>query len=93
MIPAHFQTDDTAWMIVFAASAATVEAYTTDDSKQSFEVEAGMTRLSFPLKPDGGMKAAMIRREKIVAECNPIGYRFESRPGVYNFNVHVAMSP
>jgi len=80
-------------MVVFATSAATIEAYTTDDSKQTFEVKPGMTKLSFPLKPDGGMKATMIRNNKVVTECNPIGYRFESRPGVYNFNVYVAMSP
>ena len=80
-------------MVVFATSAATIEAYTTDDSKQIFEVKAGMTKLSFPLKPDGGMKATMIRSNKVVTECNPIAYRFESRPGVYNFNVCVAMSP
>jgi glucan endo-1,3-alpha-glucosidase len=80
-------------MVVFATSAAVIEAYTTDDSKQTFEVKAGMSKLSFPLKPDGGMKATMIRSNKVVTECNPIGYRFESRPGVYNFNVYVAMSP
>ena len=79
-------------MVVFARSAAIVEAYTTDDSKQTFEVNGGMTKLSFPLKPDGGMRATMIRNDRIVADCSPIGYRFESRPGVYNFNVFVAMS-
>lgn len=88
-----WQTDDVAWMVVFATAAASVDAYTTDDSKVSFAVQAGMTKLSFPLLAGGGMKAVMVRKGAVVAECNPTAYRFESRPGVYNFNVCVAMSP
>jgi len=80
-------------MVVFATSTAIIEVYTMDDSKQTFKVKAGMMKLLFPLKPDGGMKATMIRSNKVVMECNPIAYRFESRPGVYNFNVCMAMSP
>lgn len=86
------KTDDVAWMVVFATTPATVEGYTTDDHKISFKVKAGMTKLSFPLEAGGGMKATMLRGGAIVAECNPISYRFEGRPGVYNFNVCVAMS-
>ncbi|KAF5322509.1 hypothetical protein D9619_001587 [Psilocybe cf. subviscida] len=85
-------TDDTAWMVVFATADAIVEGYTTEDDKVTFNVKAGMTKLSFPLKPDGGMKATVIRNGVVVTECNPIAYRFESRPGVYNFNACVAMS-
>ena len=79
-------------MVVFATAAATVNAYTTDDNKVSFAVQAGMSKLSFPLVAGGGMKAVMSRNGATVASCNPTAYRFESRPGVYNFNVCVAMS-
>ncbi|KAF9477895.1 glycoside hydrolase family 71 protein [Pholiota conissans] len=92
--PTNYQlADDTAWMVVFTTAEATIDAYTTDDSKVTFSVKAGMTKLSFPLQPNGGMKAVMIRNGAVVTECNPIAYRFESRPGVYNFNACVAMSP
>jgi glucan endo-1,3-alpha-glucosidase len=80
-------------MVVFAKAPATVDAFTTDEAKVTFSVKAGMTKLSFPLQEDGGMKAVMNRDGTVVAECNPIAYRFESRPGVYNFNACVAMSP
>jgi glucan endo-1,3-alpha-glucosidase len=80
-------------MVVFAKAPATVDAFTTDDAKVTFSVKAGMTKLSFPLQANGGMKAVMNRDGTVVAECNPIAYRFESRPGVYNFNACVAMSP
>ncbi|KJA28763.1 glycoside hydrolase family 71 protein [Hypholoma sublateritium FD-334 SS-4] len=91
--PTNYQlTDDVAWMVVFATAAATVDAYTTNTNKVSFAVKAGMSKLSFPLLADGGMKAVMVRNGAVVAECNPTTYRFESRPGVYNFNTLVAMS-
>ena len=82
-----------AWVIVFATHPAIVETYTTEEMKTIHEVDAGMSKLSFPLHPGGGVKAVMIREGTVVANCTPIGYRFESRPGVYNFNAYVAMSP
>lgn len=51
-----------------------------------------MVKLSSPLKVGGGIKVIMLRNGVVVAECTPVGYRFEARPGVYNFNVFVAMS-
>lgn len=82
------------WIIVFSINPVTVKVYTSelDGVCTSIDVDAGMTKLSHPLQPSGGMKVVMIRDEKIVAECTPIGYRFEARPGVYNFNAFVAMS-
>lgn len=82
------------WVVVFTTSPAKVEIYTNDSrtDMQEFEVQEGMTKLSCPLKPSGGMKVAMVRDEEVVAECTPVGYRFEARPGVYNFNAFVAMS-
>ncbi|KAF8911650.1 glycosyl hydrolase family 71-domain-containing protein [Gymnopilus junonius] len=72
-------TDDTAWMVVFATAPATINVYTWDGSsaKQAFDIKAGVTKLS----------------DMAVAVCNPVAYRFESRPGVFNFNAYVSMSP
>jgi len=88
-------TDDLAWVVVFAIAPATIEFYTTEDStdKQTVQVKAGVSKLSFSLKPNGGMKISLIRDNMTVVVCNPVAYRFESRPGVYNFNVYVSMSP
>ena len=80
------------WAVVFATAPTTVELYTTETRKHTFSVAPGMTKLSCPLKADGGMRAMMIRDGKVVASCSPVGYRFEGRPGVYNFNVVVAVS-
>ena len=88
------KTDDLMWIIIFSIHPAIIKIYTSelDGNCTSVAVDAGMTKLSHPLKPAGGMKIVMIRDEKIVAECAPIGYRFEARPGVHNFNAFVAMS-
>ncbi|XP_006461401.1 hypothetical protein AGABI2DRAFT_185654 [Agaricus bisporus var. bisporus H97] len=87
-------TDDLMWIIIFSIHPAIVKVYTSelDGDCTSIAVDAGMTKLSHPLKPAGGIKIVMIRDEKRVGECAPIGYRFEARPGVYNFNAFVAMS-
>ena len=92
-LPRHLQTDDTAWVIVFATKPTTINTYTTPDARQTYQVKAGVSKLSFPLKADAGIKTAMSRDGETVTVCTPIGYRFESRPGVYNFNAFVAMSP
>ncbi|KDR75488.1 hypothetical protein GALMADRAFT_247930 [Galerina marginata CBS 339.88] len=88
-------TDDTAWVVVFAIAPSTIAFSTSEDptEKQNALVQAGVSKLSFSLKPNAGMKVSLLRDNKTVVECIPMGYRFESRPGVYNFNAHVSMSP
>ncbi|EAU91889.2 hypothetical protein CC1G_04656 [Coprinopsis cinerea okayama7 len=85
-------TDDKIWAVVFTTAPAKVELYTTENNKETFEVGAGMTKLSRGQTPDGGMKGVIVRGGRVVAECSPIGFRYESRPGVYNFNAAVCMS-
>ncbi|KAF9523864.1 glycoside hydrolase [Crepidotus variabilis] len=85
-------TEDVAWVIILATKPATVVTSTSNEDKRAHKVFAGLNKVSFPLRPGGGMKAVMVRDELVVAECTPIGYRFEERPGVYNFNVHVSSS-
>lgn len=82
------------WIIVFSIGPATVKIYTSESESDFREVtiETGMTKLSSPLKVGGGMRVIMVRDEEVVAECAPVGYRFEARPGVYNYNAFVAMS-
>ena len=77
---------------MFTIAPAKVELYTSENRKDTFEVPGGMTKLSRAQEPDGGMRGTIIRNSVVVAECNPIGYRYESRHGVYNFNAAVGMS-
>lgn len=82
------------WIIIFAKYPAAVRIYTSESEKDMKEskIKAGMTKLSSPLEVGGGIRVVMVRDGGVVAECTPVGYRFEARPGVYNFNAFVAMS-
>ncbi|KAJ3504028.1 hypothetical protein NLJ89_g8158 [Agrocybe chaxingu] len=70
-------TEDRAWVVVFATEAATIHTHTNADgtNKTVYQVKAGVSKLSFPLKPDEGMKVVMLRDGKTVAVCNPVGFR------------------
>ncbi|TEB38068.1 glycoside hydrolase [Coprinellus micaceus] len=85
-------TDDKIWVVVFTTAPAKVDIYTTPTRKVTFDVPAGMTKLSTDSVADGGMRGVVIRDGTVMADCTPVGYRYESRPGVYNFNCAVAMS-
>lgn len=85
-------TDDKIWAVVFTTGPAKVELYAANGNKVTFDVPAGMTKLSRDSMPDGGMRGTIVRNGAIVADCTPVGYRYETRPGVYNFNAAVAMS-
>lgn len=87
-------TDDLMWIILFTIAPATIRIHTSDSKTDVRQVDVGkgMVKLSSPLKVGGGIKVIMLRNGVVVAECTPVGYRFEARPGVYNFNVFVAMS-
>lgn len=87
-------TDDLMWIVLFTTAPATIRIHTSNSGAdiRQIGVGKGITKLSSPLKVGGGIKVVMFRDEAIVAECVPVGYRFEERPGVHNFNVFVAMS-
>jgi len=85
-------TDDKIWAVVFTTAPAKVELWTSKTNKVSFDVPAGISKISRDSEPDAGMRGVIVRNGSTVAECNPVGYRYESRPGVYNFNAFVAMS-
>ncbi|KAK0459196.1 glycoside hydrolase family 71 protein, partial [Desarmillaria tabescens] len=91
--PTHWQvTDDTLWVVVFSTAAAKVKLYAGDDHKKSFHVKAGVTKLCRSLKGDRGIKVIMERKGAVVAHCAPHGFRFQTRPEVYNFNAFVDAS-
>ncbi|KAJ6589983.1 glycoside hydrolase family 71 protein [Mycena vulgaris] len=84
-------TDDKFWVVVLCTAPANVSLYAGDDDEQTFEVGAGMTKLSRSLVVGKGMRATVRRRGAVVAGCNADGFSFEGRPKVYNFNAFTAM--
>ncbi|KAI0698316.1 glycoside hydrolase family 71 protein [Cerioporus squamosus] len=96
--PAGWQlTDDKFWVVVFATAPGEVRLLGANGGHdgRSWSVKKGMTTLSHPMTAGGGMKATMLRRGAVVAECAPTHdeFRVHERPRTYNFNVFVAASP
>ncbi|KAJ3564227.1 hypothetical protein NP233_g8433 [Leucocoprinus birnbaumii] len=87
-------TDDLMWIVVFATAPATIKIQTSNSKActRHVDIEAGVIKLSSPLEIGGGIKVVMLRDDLVMAECTAIGYRFEERPGVHNFNAFVAAS-
>jgi len=84
--------DDMFWVVVLSVAPATVFLYAGDSEPKSVQVGPGMTKLSRSLELDGGMRVTLYRGGIIVAECDAVGFKFEGRPSVYNFNAFTAMS-
>ncbi|KAJ7655358.1 glycoside hydrolase family 71 protein [Mycena rosella] len=85
-------TDNVFWVVVLCTAPASVSLYAGDDDERTFEVGAGMSKLSRSLVVGKGMRATVRRRGVVVVECNADGFEFVGRPNVYNFNAFTAMA-
>ncbi|KAJ7496785.1 glycoside hydrolase [Mycena latifolia] len=85
-------TDDMFWVVVLCTVPASVSLYAGDDDERTFEVGAGMTKLSRSFVVGKGMRATVRRQGVVVADCIADGFEFEPRPSVYNFNAFTAMA-
>ena len=86
------QTNDLFWVVIFAPAPAIVLLWSASEHPQSHKVLPGVTKLSCPLVPGGGMSSQIIRDGVVVAECKPEGFQFNGEPQVYNYNAFVAIS-
>ncbi|KAF9646184.1 glycoside hydrolase family 71 protein [Thelephora ganbajun] len=86
-------TDDKFWVVVLAAAPGTIWLSSGEHTK-SWNVPAGLSKLSHPLESNGTMRASLYRGEDLVAHVDAaeLGFHFNPSPRVYNFNVLVAMS-
>jgi len=88
------QTDDKFWVVVLATTPSTIWLSSGEYAK-SWNIPAGLSKLSHPLEPGGTMRASLYRDENLVTHVDAaeLGFHFDPSPGVYNFNVLVATSP
>lgn len=92
--PDNFElTEDAVWAVVFAAAPAKVTLATGEsaESKTTFDVLAGVSKLSVPITPGGTMKGTIEREGKVVVEVAPTSeeFTFQGAPKTYNYNVLV----
>lgn len=91
--PDNFQLDqDVLWAVVFATAPATVTLYTSDTTSQTFQVQAGVNKLSTDLTPGGYMRGTVQRNGQTVIDFRPQGYTFNANPQTYNYNAFTAFT-
>jgi glucan endo-1,3-alpha-glucosidase len=79
---------------VFASASATLELSSGSEDPGVFAIGPGVSRLSHAFADGGSMKASLFRHGRLAAQVDAAkaGFRIQSEPEVYNFNVFVAMS-
>lgn len=82
--------EDAVWAVVMTIEPSTVVLSTSETSSKSFDVPAGLTKLSVPISAGGTMKGVIQRKGKTVVELEPEGFNFQGSPKSYNFNAFVA---
>ena len=89
--PTNFEIfEDAVWAVVMATEPSEVTLETSDSSKKTFNVPAGVTKLAIPITPGGTMKGTVVRNGQTVVELNPTEFTFEGSPKTYNYNAFVA---
>ncbi|KAG8214499.1 glycoside hydrolase family 71 protein [Butyriboletus roseoflavus] len=91
--PTNYQiTQDKIWAVVFATSPATVTLSTSSTESQTFQVAAGVSKLSLSISAGGSMKAVLQRNGQTIVDLQPESFYFNPSPSLYNFNALVVSS-
>ncbi|KAJ6613323.1 glycoside hydrolase [Mycena sp. CBHHK59/15] len=88
--PTSFQlTQDAVWAVVLATAPSTVTLSTSSTTSQTFNVTAGVNKLSIPIAPGGTIHGLIQRDGKTVVELAP-EFTFNGNPPAFNYNAFVA---
>ncbi|KAF9049586.1 hypothetical protein BDZ89DRAFT_1057464 [Hymenopellis radicata] len=82
--------EDAVWAVVLATAPATVTLSTSDTNSQTFDVPAGLSKLSISISAGDTMKGVIERDGDAVVELSPESFSFQGSPQTYNFNAFVA---
>ncbi|OBZ69001.1 hypothetical protein A0H81_11350 [Grifola frondosa] len=85
-------TQDTLWALVFATSDATVTLATSNTTSQTFNVTAGVNKLSLPLTPGGFIQGTLQRGGQTVVDVKPDNFTFNPTPPAFNYNTFAVVS-
>ncbi|KAL0961058.1 hypothetical protein HGRIS_006046 [Hohenbuehelia grisea] len=89
--PSNFElAQDAVWAVVMATAPSTVTLSTSDTNTRTFNVPAGVTKLSIPISAGDTMQGSISRDGKVVVELKPESFSFQGSPKIYNFNAFVA---
>ncbi|KAG6878088.1 hypothetical protein C0993_012415 [Termitomyces sp. T159_Od127] len=82
--------EDAIWAVVMTTAPSTVVISTSSQDSETFDVPAGLTKLSVSISPGDGMQGTISRDGNTIVTLNPSNFTFERNPKVYNFNAFVA---
>ncbi|KAK0221841.1 glycosyl hydrolase family 71-domain-containing protein [Armillaria fumosa] len=89
--PTNYQLfQDYVWAVVLTTAPSSVTLSTSDSSSQTFDVPAGLSKLSVPISPGDTMKGTIARDGQTVVELNADNFTFQGSPQTYNYNAFVA---
>ncbi|KAG6831948.1 hypothetical protein H0H92_006549 [Tricholoma furcatifolium] len=89
--PTNFELfEDNVWAVVMVTAPSTVVLSTSPQNSQTFQVQAGLTKLSIPISAGEGMQGIISRNGTTVLTLSPSNFTFQGSPQVYNFNAFVA---
>ncbi|KAI0648077.1 glycoside hydrolase [Trametes meyenii] len=89
--PKDFQLfQDKLWAVVLASADGQLTLATSDTTSQTFDVKAGVNKLSLDLTPGGFMHGTLTRNGQTVIDLKPADYKFDPNPPAFNYNVLVA---
>ena len=74
--------------MVTAPSSVTLT--TSPTTSKTFQVPAGLSKLSLPIFPGGTIKGTVERDGQTIVELSPTNFTFQANPTTYNFNAFVA---
>ena len=88
LLPAtYFQ--DKMWAVVLASADGQLTLSSTDSDAQTFNVKAGVNKLSLPIAAGGFMRATLTRNGQTAIDFEAGGFAFDPTPATYNFNAFV----
>ena len=82
--------EDAVWAVVMTTAPSTVTLSTSSTNSRSYNVPAGLTKLSVPISAGDTMKGTIQRDGQTIVELNPPEFTFQGSPQSYNFNAFVA---
>lgn len=89
--PTNYQLfQDYVWAVVLTTAPSSVTLSTSDSSSQTFDVPAGLSKLSVPISAGDTMKGSIVRDNQTVVELSADSFTFQGSPQTYNFNAFVA---
>ena len=77
------------WAVVLATADGQL-TLTSGSNTQTFDVTAGVNKLSLPIQPNGSLHGVLTRNNQTVIDLQSTNYTFNPNPSAFNYNAFTA---